>query len=179
MQGHSELLSINTMPNSVYDPHTCLRTTIAAAEACKFPVEKIMFEMTEHEAINNFDHFISIVKTYKSMGFITAIDDFGAGYAGMNLLATFQPDYIKLDMDLIRGIDRNRAKQVIVRGILQIAEDLGIKPICEGIETEAEYETLREFGVALMQGYYFARPSVEAFPAADWHQGKEGLSQTG
>ena len=75
-------------------------------------------------------------KAYRKEGFLTAIDDFGAGYSGLNLLSDFQPDIIKIDMKLIRDIDANKVNQVLVRGILDIAEQLGIRVIAEGIETE-------------------------------------------
>ena len=164
------LLSINFLPNAVYEPRACIRKTLVTAMETGFPLERIMFEFTENERIDT-DHLLNILRTYRSMGFVTAIDDFGAGYAGLSLLAAFQPDYIKLDMALIRDIDRSRTRQKIVGGILRIASDLNVQPICEGIETEAEYETLRELGVTLMQGYYFAKPAVEAFPEVDWHDG--------
>ena len=157
------LLSINFLPNAVYEPRACIRQTLAIAMETGFPMNRIMFEFTENERMDT-DHILNILRTYKSMGFATAIDDFGAGYAGLNLLAAFQPDYIKLDMELIRDIDANAAKQTIVGGILKIATDLGVTPICEGVETEAECLVLREMGVTLMQGYHFARPETGALP---------------
>lgn len=160
---HAPLLSINFLPNAVYEPRACIRQTLAIAMETGFPLDRIMFEFTENERMDT-DHLLNILRTYRSMGFATAIDDFGAGYAGMNLLAAFQPDFIKLDMDLIRDIDRSDAKKVIVDGILDIARKLDVTPICVGIETAGEFETLREMGVSLMQGYYFARPEIGALP---------------
>jgi EAL domain-containing protein (putative c-di-GMP-specific phosphodiesterase class I) len=91
---------------------------------------------------------------------MTAVDDFGAGYAGPGLLAKFQPDLIKIDMELLRGVDDRKPKRVIVKGILAIASDLGIQVLGEGVETQAEFNTLTEIGVRLFQGYYFGRPRV-------------------
>ena len=161
------LLSINFLPNAVYEPRACIRQTLAIAMETGFPLERIMFEFTETERLDT-DHVLNILNAYRSMGFVTAIDDFGAGYSGMNLLAAFQPDFIKLDMDLIRDIDSDRAKQVIVRNILRMAGELDVTPICEGVETLAEYELLDELGVNLMQGYYFARPGTGDLPAPQW-----------
>jgi EAL domain-containing protein (putative c-di-GMP-specific phosphodiesterase class I) len=94
--GIVEKLSINFLPNAIYKPEVCIRTTLAAARAHNFPIERIVFEATEGEAINDGRRLAEILREYKQTGFITAIDDFGAGYAGLNLLAEFQPDVIKL-----------------------------------------------------------------------------------
>jgi EAL domain-containing protein (putative c-di-GMP-specific phosphodiesterase class I) len=83
-------------------------------------------------------------------------------------LAKFQTDLVKFDMELIRGIDRDRAKQKILRHSLRMMSDLGITSVCEGIETEAEYEVLRDMGCHLMQGYLFAKPALEALSAPTW-----------
>ena len=90
-----------------------------------------------------------------------AIDDFGAGYSGLNLLADFQTDLVKLDIGLIRDIDRNKSRQAIVKGIIQVCKDLGIKIIAEGVETVEELEVLQSFGVELFQGFYFAKPKFQ------------------
>ena len=94
--------------------------------------------------------------------FITALDDFGAGYAGLKLLAEYQPDLLKIDMALLRGIDASQAKQAIVAGIAGIARTLDITLIAEGVETEQELTVLRATGIRLFQGYLFARPSFQA-----------------
>ena len=164
-------LSINFLPNAVYEPRACIRQTLGVAMETGFPLERIMFEFTENERLDTA-HLLHILRSYRSMGFVTAIDDFGAGYAGMNLLAAFQPDFIKLDMDLIRDIDSNDAKKIIVDGILKIARKLNVTPICEGIETAGEFETLTEMGIGLMQGYFFAQPEMGALPVAG--DGEEG-----
>lgn len=157
-------LSINFMPNAVYQPETCIRATLAAARRVGFPLERIIFEVTEQERISDMAHLLRILTAYREMGFQTAIDDFGAGYAGLNLLADFQPDLIKLDMHLIRGIDRDSVRQVLVEHTLGICHRLGIAVIAEGVETLEEYRALREMGVSLQQGYLFARPAFQALP---------------
>lgn len=157
-----ESLSINFMPNAVYEPRACIRLTLQTAEKVGFPADRIIFEFTESEQIDT-DHLLNILGTYRSIGFRTAIDDFGAGHAGLNLLARFQPDIVKLDMDLIREIDRDRSKRVVVRHTLAMLEEFGIAPVCEGVETLGELAVLRDFGVNLVQGYALARPAFEAF----------------
>ena len=163
--GQGIKLSINFLPNAVYEPAACLRATLAAARKSAFPRADIMFEFTENEAVRDTAHLRSIIDEYRKQGFITAIDDFGAGHAGLGLLADFQPDLIKLDMHMIRGIDTSRARQSIMAGVLHIARDLDIAVLAEGVETEAEFTTLKAAGVDLFQGYWFARPAFEALPA--------------
>lgn len=156
-------LSINFMPNAVYEPRACIRLTLAAAMKAKFPLERIIFEFTEAERVDTH-HLLNILRSYRSMGFKTAIDDFGAGYAGLDLLAQFQPDFVKLDMALIRDIDKSSVKRVIVSNTLHMLFDLGVTPICEGIETVEEFQVLRDLGVDLIQGYLLARPQIAALP---------------
>lgn len=157
-------ISINFLPNSIYQPELCIRTTIAAAEIANFPLDKIIFEVTEGEQVRDPEKLLSIFRYYRDRGFTTAIDDFGAGYAGLGLLAEFQPSLIKIDIALVRDIDHNLAKQAIVTGTLVTTKMLGIEVIAEGIETAAEARWFKEHGVRLMQGYYFARPGFESLP---------------
>ncbi|MDB5522847.1 MAG: diguanylate phosphodiesterase [Rhizobium sp.] len=161
------MLSINFLPNAVYEPNACIRKTLSAAKRANFPLESIIFEFTEVERLDTA-HLLNILTTYRSMGFKTAIDDFGAGYAGLGLLSSFQPDIVKLDMDLIRGIDADPVRRVIVRNTLKMLTELGIRPICEGIETAREFEVLRDFGVELMQGYLLSKPALASLARPDW-----------
>lgn len=157
------------MPNAVYRPEVCIRTTLEAAETHGFPLERIIFETVEGEEIADRAHMVEIFKAYKNYGFLTAIDDFGSGYSGLALLVDFQPDIVKLDMCLLRGIDRDSVRQRIVKGILAIAADLGIKVIAEGIETSGERDFFLAHGVRLMQGYFFAKPAFRALPpVSEW-----------
>ena len=102
------------------------------------------------------------------MGFKTAIDDFGAGYSGLGLLADFQTDIIKLDMKLIRNIDTDVTRQVIVKNCIAMFNALGIATLAEGIETHAEMAWLKAAGIDLMQGYFFAKPGFECLPEVDF-----------
>ncbi|HEY0032173.1 MAG TPA: EAL domain-containing protein [Devosia sp.] len=157
------MLSINFMPNAVYEPRACIRATLAAASRTQFDPKRLMFEFTENERMADVDHVSHIVSEYRKMGFTTALDDFGAGYAGLSLLSKFQTDLIKLDMELLRGIEESRVKQAIVRGLAGIAAELNIVLLAEGVETAAELAVLKGLGIRLFQGYYFAKPKVEAF----------------
>ena len=154
------MLSINFMPNAVYEPTACIRATLAAAERTGFDRSKLMFEFTENEPMRDAGHIGRIIAAYREFGFLTALDDFGAGYAGLGLLAKFQPDLIKIDMDLLRGIDDSQPRRAIVRGLANIATDLGVQVLAEGVETEPEFKTLAAMGVRLFQGYFFGRPRI-------------------
>jgi EAL domain-containing protein (putative c-di-GMP-specific phosphodiesterase class I) len=165
--GMTSMLSINFMPNAVYEPSRCLRATLEAALRTGFPVERIIFETTEDERVDDA-YLKQIFATYRAQGFKTAIDDFGAGYAGLNLLADFQPDIVKIDMALIRGIDRDRARQTIVGALAAVGQLLGIRVIAEGVEEAREALVLRHLGITLMQGYLFATPAFEALPRVDF-----------
>ncbi|MDS3859493.1 EAL domain-containing protein [Thermosynechococcaceae cyanobacterium BACA0444] len=161
-------LSINFLPNAVYRPELCIRTTLAAADEYGFPIDQIIFEITEGERVEDQAHLREIIEYYQKRGFKTAIDDFGAGYAGLNLLAEFQTDFLKLDMALIRHIETDPIRQAIVKGILHVCRDLGITPIAEGIETAAELTSIQEMGIELVQGYFFAKPAFEALGEPQW-----------
>ena len=161
--GEDLKLSINFMPNAVYEPSGCLRATLRAAEQHDFPLTSVMFEFTEDEEVSDTVHLTNIITEYRKHGFTAAIDDFGAGHAGLGLLVDFQPDLIKIDMELIRGVATSPAKQAIIAGIVGIARQLGITVLGEGVETEAELLMLRGAGIRLIQGYYFAKPMLETF----------------
>ena len=163
--GIEGMLSINFLPNAVYRAETCIRATLEAAAEHHFPTDRIMFEVTEGERVVDHAHLKNILETYKELGFVTAIDDFGAGYSGLNLLADFQPHLIKLDMALTRNIDKDRVRRAIVFSIIACCRELGIRMIAEGIESREECLTLAEQGVELFQGYYFAKPQFERLPA--------------
>lgn len=163
LQSH---LSINFLPNAIYRPEVCIRSTLQAARQHGFPVGRIIFETVEGEQVSDGKWLAEILGEYKRIGFKTAIDDFDAGFAGLNLLADFQPDIVKLDMALVRGIDRNVPRRTIVSGVVSICQQLGIEVIAEGIETRDEAQCLADLGIRLMQGYWFARPQFERASAA-------------
>jgi len=157
-------LSINFMPNAVYEPSACIQKSLAAAKRAGFPHRNLMFEFTENEKMPDPAHVQRIVEAYRKLGFWTALDDFGAGYAGLGLLSRLQPDLIKIDMELLRDIHLSRAKQAIVAGIVGIARALDIHVLAEGVENDQELTVLRAAGISLFQGYHFAKPALMALP---------------
>lgn len=165
--GMDALLSINFLPNAVYQPAACLAKTLEAAERAQFPLHHLIFEVTENEPSRDVGHLQSIFSEYKRRGMITAIDDFGAGHSGLNMLADFQPDIIKIDMALTRAINSDPVRYAITRAIIELCAKLTISVVAEGVETLEEALTLRGLGVRLLQGYLFAKPGFECLPAVD------------
>jgi EAL domain-containing protein (putative c-di-GMP-specific phosphodiesterase class I) len=161
-------LHINFMPNALYEIDTCLRTTIRAAGHYGFHIEQIVFEIMEGERVENIAHVAEVIRECRSQGLRIAIDDFGAGYAGLNLLADLHPDIIKLDIGLCRDIDSSPVRRAIVHGVMCACCDLHIEVIAEGIERAGELETLQTLGVRYFQGFLFARPAFESLPEVTW-----------
>ncbi|SBS25301.1 Blue light-and temperature-regulated antirepressor YcgF [Marinomonas aquimarina] len=166
--GVQSFLCINFLPNAIYKPELCIRTTLAAAETYGFDRTKIIFEFTENERIFDQQHLLNIIKHYQQIGFQTAIDYFGSGYNGLAQLADLKTKFTKIDMELIRNIDQDPARQTILRHTVKMLAELGQRVIAEGIETKAEYETLRDMGITLFQGYLFAKPTFERIPEIHW-----------
>lgn len=157
-------LSLNFLPKSLDALPDAVTSTIDAARAASIPLPRIILEVTENEIIHDPGRFASMMNVYRAQGLRFAIDDFGAGYSGLNLLAEFQPDIVKLDIQLVRSIDSNGPRQAIVRALVQACDDLGIDVLAEGVETHAEQRWFRRIGVKLFQGYRYARPAFEALP---------------
>ena len=120
-----------------------------------------MFEVTEGEQITDQAKLKRIFESYSKRGFITAIDDFGSGYAGLAWLTSLRPAVLKLDIGLIRDIDKDTAKQAVLKGILTVCCELKTRVLAEGVETKAELDYLAEAGIDWFQGYYFAKPQLE------------------
>ena len=161
-------LSLNVMPNDVAGQTRCFRTAMATAKRCKFPVRRLMFEITEGERVDDLPGLAATFNSFKHHGFTSAIDDFGAAYAGFELLAAFQPDVVKIDLSLIRGIHADPVRLTIVRGFVATCDELHIRVIAEGVEAAEEVHALRQIGVELFQGYLFARPAIATLPAVAW-----------
>jgi EAL domain-containing protein (putative c-di-GMP-specific phosphodiesterase class I) len=155
-------LSLNTLPQTITASRPILTDLLATAGGVSVDQSRIVLEITESEAVVDLARFGRAVDDCRGAGLKLALDDFGAGYSGLNLLADFQPDMIKLDMNLVRSIESRGPRQSIVRAIQSVCEDLGIDVIAEGVETRDELEWLRGAGIRLFQGFLFARPAFEA-----------------
>ncbi len=158
-------LNLNCSPRLFERSPRALDTELATARELGLAVEQLVIELTESDALEHPAALAARLDAYRAVGVAVAIDDFGAGYSGLNLLADFQPDEVKLDMNLVRGIAGRGPRQAIVRAILQACCDLGIDVIAEGVETVEEFAWLRDAGITLFQGYLFARPGWVSLPA--------------
>lgn len=157
-------LSINFLPNAVYSPMACIQLTLQTARAAGLPLDRLIFEFTENEAMGSPEHVSAIIETYKQIGFKVAVDDFGAGHSGLGMFARFAPDEIKLDMELIQGIDRDPRRRAIVGAMVRMCEELDTLLIAEGVETGSEAAVLRDLGVRYHQGFWYASPCLDALP---------------
>jgi EAL domain-containing protein (putative c-di-GMP-specific phosphodiesterase class I)/GGDEF domain-containing protein len=150
-----QLLFLNIDPHDFRDP------TFRYLDVDELGVEqpeRIVLEITERTAITDYPKFQEYLRTFREQGFRFAVDDAGSGYAGLGSIANLSPDYIKLDISLISGIDTNFMKQNLVETMVNFANDQGIKVIAEGVERDDEYETVKSIGVHLTQGFLFHQP---------------------
>lgn len=160
-QGLDSQLFINFNPTSIYDPIHCLRSTFAAVESSHLQPNQIVFEIVESDQAKDVDHLKQILQFYRHHGFRVALDDLGSGYGSLNLLHQIRPDFVKLDMQLIRDIHRETYKGAIVSKILELARQVEVRTIAEGIETPEELQWLQDHGVDLVQGFLFGQPQAQ------------------
>ena len=157
--GISTRVFVNFNPSSVYDPRYCLRSTLEAVERSGLSPEKIVFEVTESDEIKNGGRLREILSFYRESGFGVALDDLGSGYGSLNLLASLRPDFVKLDIGLAEGLDHDPYRAAISRKLIELADELGVTVIAEGIETEEQWRWLADNGAEYAQGYLFAKPA--------------------
>lgn len=153
-------LFINFTPTAVYDPKYCLQSTVRAIDAAGIAHEDVVFEVIETDRAHDIAHLQGILNFYRSAGFKVALDDMGAGYSSLNLIHQLRPDLIKLDMELIRGVDADPYKALIAEKLLEIALELGVHTIAEGVQTPAELRWVQEHGATFAQGYLIAKPGA-------------------
>lgn len=154
-------LFLNMSPLSFTDSHYRDGVTLAILRRLNLSPERVVFELTEKQPMDDCDILRDACEHFQRQGFAVAIDDLGAGYAGLRIWSEINPDYVKIDRHFITGIERSAVKREFVRFMLDIAQRIGNKVIAEGIETEQEFTTLAALGVEYMQGYYLARPNAQ------------------
>ncbi|TLS67671.1 EAL domain-containing protein [Mariprofundus erugo] len=163
--GISCRINLNFTPGAIlFENGRYVHDTMQAAVRLGMHTSQLVIEITESECIHDIKHLVAVLNDARREQFTIAIDDFGSGYAGLNMLAEIQPDIIKLDMSLLRDIELHGPRQSIVRAIIQVCLELGIDPLAEGVESEAEFNFLRQTGISLFQGYLFAKPGFECLP---------------
>jgi EAL domain-containing protein (putative c-di-GMP-specific phosphodiesterase class I) len=145
-----------------------LDESLYASDAPLLPYSKrIMLELTERAALETVKDLPERVARLRALGYRIAVDDLGAGYSGLTSLAQLEPDLVKVDMSLVRDIDRDAKKQKLVSAIVSLCRDLSIELVMEGVETLAERDTLANLGADLFQGYLFACPA-KPFATVTW-----------
>jgi EAL domain-containing protein (putative c-di-GMP-specific phosphodiesterase class I)/GGDEF domain-containing protein len=147
-----ELLFINIDPHDFQDP------AFGESDLDVPDPRQVVIEITERTAIKNYPEFRERLRAFRERGYRFAVDDAGSGYAGLGSIANLEPDFIKLDLSLITGIDTNFIKQDLVESIVRFANDQGARVTAEGVEQEAEYEMVKTLGVHFMQGFFLHRP---------------------
>ena len=146
-------LFMNLHPAEVEDPELATFREHAIAR-------RIVFEITERASIPDYARFRSIITELSKGGYEFAIDDLGAGYAGLNAVALLSPDFIKIDMAMVRNIHLAPQRASLIRRIVDFANDVGIRLVAEGIETREEADVIEDLGCHLAQGYFYGRPSI-------------------
>ena len=166
--GIRERLFINCLPSSLDDAPAALRATLNLVEDAGLKREQIVLEIIESECIENADEFREGLELFRRAGIGIALDDLGAGYSSLTLLEKLRPDFVKLDRNLIGGVDGDGFKAVLAQKLLETARNLGIATVAEGVETAGEWNWLRTHGGDLAQGYFFARPAATPPLASQW-----------
>jgi EAL domain-containing protein (putative c-di-GMP-specific phosphodiesterase class I) len=152
---------INLHPADLYDPDLY----DPAAPLSRF-ASQVVLEITERSAISEIDELLARCARLRALGYVLAVDDLGAGYSGLASLALLKPEYVKLDMSLVRGIDGDPVRERIVRSVAALCRELGAQVVAEGIETTGERAAVCRLGCDLMQGYLLGRPAPLVAPAA-------------
>jgi len=152
------LFFVNLHPEDLLDP-----SLYVAESSFSLLAPRIVLEVTERVSLDHVPNVRSKVAELRALGFQIALDDLGAGYAGLTSFTQLEPEYVKLDMSLIRNVHENPIKQKIIRSMVGLCQDMGKKIIAEGIECVEERNSLLELGCDFLQGYFFARPG-KPFP---------------
>jgi len=150
---------INFLPNTIYDPAVCLRTTMEAAERYNLSMSRLVFEVVETEKIPDMDHLRHILDYYRKSGVGTAVDDIGAGFSGIDYISSLKPDYVKLDRDFVLAAEQTFKGRMQMDRIISASHQHGARVIAEGIETEAQMKLCVDAGVNFLQGFLFAKPA--------------------
>jgi EAL domain-containing protein (putative c-di-GMP-specific phosphodiesterase class I) len=156
----SQLLFLNIEPDSVHDPELRDLPFQDLLDGVGLRPDQVVLEITEHSAVKDFGAFRQRLRHFRERGFQLAMDDVGSGYSGLQAIAEIDPDYIKVDMTLVRDLHTNVIKKELIATIYRFAETTGITLIAEGVEKREELDALRDAGVRFAQGYLFARPEA-------------------
>jgi EAL domain-containing protein (putative c-di-GMP-specific phosphodiesterase class I) len=146
-------LFLNLHPSDLLDDELLTSHTLLSDNA-----NRIFLEITERAAIHNVAQVRDRVAQLRRVGYRIAVDDLGAGYAGLASFAALEPELVKLDMALTQGSDKSPVKRKLIRAMCDVCKDLGVLIVAEGIETEAEMESVTLLGCDFAQGFFLGRP---------------------
>lgn len=162
-----QLLFLNIEPDSAHDPHLTGPQFLDGLASAGLSPGQVVLELTEHSAVRDFVAFRRTLERFRNLGFRLAMDDVGSGYAGLQAIAEIAPDFIKADMQLVRGLHASSIKRELIDTMRRFSESTGITLVAEGVETSDELRALIAVGVRCAQGFLFARPGAPA-PFPDW-----------
>ncbi len=154
-------LFINFLPTAIYNPALCLRDTFGWAAELGLEFSRIVFEVVESERVEDFNHLDTILKEYRSKGFMTALDDVGNDYDSLSRLGRLGADIVKIDRAFVHGIAADPLRQELFKMLYTKAKTRGMEVLAEGIEAVEDYYFLRSLSVRLFQGYLFGKPQKE------------------
>lgn len=157
-------LTLNIFPGCIGDPRFCASRTVAEAEAMGFPADRLVFEISEMEPVDDPAALAGSLSALQRRGIRIALDDVGTGHARIPLLMLWRPDGAKIAREVIMGLDQDETRFERVRDTLLQLQAFDMAPVVEGIETPGEMAALRRLGVRAMQGYLFARPGLRVLP---------------
>ncbi|BBI99024.1 diguanylate phosphodiesterase [Ferrigenium kumadai] len=158
-QGLPGKLFLNVSPETLTHPSFKNGQTLVYLENLGVDPKRVVIEITENQPTFDFDAMRNALLHYRGMGFQIAMDDLGAGFSSLRLWSELRPEYVKIDMHFVQGVNSDPLKQQFLKSIQQIAKSSGTQVIAEGIETDAEFRVIRDIGIACGQGYFIARPS--------------------
>lgn len=171
----SQTLSVNLLPMTLVEVPNAVDVILQEIAANGLVPEQIIVEFTESAVISRVDEFTQAVKLLKGAGIRVAIEHFGAGFAGLLLLAQFQPDRIKINRDLIKDVHKSGSRQAIIQAIIKCCTSLEIQISAVGVEKAEEWMWLESAGISQFQGYLFARPDLGGIPAVCWPEKREDV----
>ena len=149
---------VNTLAMTIHDPEFRGKYLEKLLEDIKVKPHNVVFEINEKMAIDNYDLFKMAMKDYTDIGIVHASDDMGTGYSGLEKVMELNPGFMKIDISLVRDVDKSYIKQQIIKAMVTLSNGLDSNIIAEGVETRAEYEMLRDLNVKYGQGYFFGMP---------------------
>lgn len=157
--GATQTVFINVNPHSILEPNECVEGALKAVLDRQLDPRQFVFEVVESDQIGDNPQLQTTLEHYREAGFRVALDDVGAGYNSLNLLASIKPDFVKIDRGLMQGIEQDRYKAHVAAKLLELSRDLGVCSVVEGVETESQWRWSRDHSADFAQGFYFGRPA--------------------